>query len=257
MATGDYRVDPPLRRLQYVVTGTGRCGTVYYARLLTALGFPCGHESVFNYQDLEVAKARLEGVLPLTLSGCSQTRWERGQETYLGPYVDKDNIVAESSYMAAPHLGHQYLLGAKIIHVVRHPVRVVNSFVNYLHYFYEPSACKPPNPFYEAFIYRHVPSVRSAVTPYERGALFYVLWNEMIEQHETLCRVRAEDGPAPLMEAMGVDGPAPFDDREVNTFAVPGRRFSLEHLPRGEIRDRFVAMGRRYGYRMSSEYMLL
>lgn len=32
----------------FVVTGTGRCGTMWIARTMTELGYQCGHESVFN-----------------------------------------------------------------------------------------------------------------------------------------------------------------------------------------------------------------
>ena len=36
------------QKLDFLVTGTGRCGTVYMAELLTSLGIPCGHESLFQ-----------------------------------------------------------------------------------------------------------------------------------------------------------------------------------------------------------------
>jgi hypothetical protein len=35
------------RPISFVVTGVGRSGTGYTAKLLTRLGFPCSHEAVF------------------------------------------------------------------------------------------------------------------------------------------------------------------------------------------------------------------
>src|SRR6516165_7960197 len=47
-------------KLQYLVVGTGRSGTVYLARLLTSIKIPCGHERVFNGEDIDAALAILE-----------------------------------------------------------------------------------------------------------------------------------------------------------------------------------------------------
>ena len=49
-------------KLKYLVTGTGRSGTVYMARLLTSLGIPCSHEMIFDYRgfgDSEGERGRL------------------------------------------------------------------------------------------------------------------------------------------------------------------------------------------------------
>lgn len=219
---------------------------------------PCGHESFFNYQDIDSATAKLSGIARPTLSECSQLRHKpNGHLESIDPYVrDLSNLVAESSYMAAPHLHHPCLKNTVVVHMVRHPVKVVNSFINYLCYFHEPSICVPPNPIYEAFIYRHLPELKKYSAPFERAAMYYVLWNEMIETREVIGRFRAEDGPLPLMSALGLDG-KPFDDRTVNTYECPGQRFDVGMLPKGEVKDRFVEMGIRYGYRMSSEYLLM
>lgn len=249
-----------MKKLKYLVVGTGRSGTVYYARLLTSLGFPCGHESFFTYQDIDSALARLSGRVCPTLSGCSQVRFDGHQDIPIKPYVDKNTeLVAESSYMAVPFLHHDCLKETEVLHVVRHPVKVLNSFLNYLRYFYEPPICVPPNPIYEAFIYRHLPELKSYAAPLERAAMYYVLWNEMIERRKTLAIFRAEDGPDPLKRLLGVESVVDnvFDDRKVNSYECPGNRFDLGMLPKGSVKDRFVEIGRRYGYNMSSEYLLM
>jgi hypothetical protein len=247
-----------MKELKYIIVGTGRCGTVYVARLLTSMGIPCGHESIFNYQDIEVALERLNGTKPLTLSGCSQLKFEGNYNRDVGSYLhDLNSIVAESSYMAVPHLNHSCLSNTQVIHVVRHPIKVVNSFLNYLEYFHEPSICPAPNPIYESFIYKHAPVLKKYPAPFERAAMYYVLWNEMIESRTLLGRIKAEDGPRSLLDLLNINQVPSFDDRRINSFEKPGNRFHLGLLPKGEVKDRFVEIGKRYGYNMSSEYLFM
>jgi len=40
-------------KLDICVTGTGRCGTGYFSRLLSLVGWPCGHETIFSLGGLE------------------------------------------------------------------------------------------------------------------------------------------------------------------------------------------------------------
>jgi hypothetical protein len=54
-------------KLDYLVAGTGRCGTVYMARLLTSLGINCLHEGVFGNEHvvrnpLNVISSHIEDV---------------------------------------------------------------------------------------------------------------------------------------------------------------------------------------------------
>jgi hypothetical protein len=243
-----------MKKLEYLIVGTGRSGTVFYAKLLTSLGIPCGHESFFNYQDIDGAILRLSGKAPPTLSDCSQFKHD-GTPTPFIRYLH--DLVAESSYMAVPYLHHECLNDTKIIHVVRHPVRVVNSFVNYLGYFHSPSLCLPPNPIYESFIYRHLPELRNYPAPLERAAMYYVLWNELIEKRETLARFKVEDGPGPLQNLLGIESKTVFDDRTANTQEKVGARFDIRMLPQGEVRERFAAIGEKYGYNMASDILLM
>ena len=242
--------------LEYLVVGTGRSGTVYYSKLLTSLGIPCGHESFFNYQGIDAALARLSGRLPPTLSGCSQLRFDGKRHQYSPPHVSLKNLVAESSYMAVPYLGHSCLAGTKVIHVVRHPVHVVNSFVNYLRYFRTPPQSTPPGLIYECFIYNHMPELLDYRMPYERAAMYYVLWNQLIETVKAP-RLKVEDGPGVLRKLLGVNTGKAFDDRRTNTFECAGDRFDVSMLPDGEVKRRFISVGESYGYNMSSYHLLI
>lgn len=77
---------------QLLVTGTGRCGTGYTAKLLTAAGVPCGHEEVFTPQGI----------------------------------VDRPDLEADASWCAVPFLDS---FQGRVVHLVRHPLAVVRSFV--------------------------------------------------------------------------------------------------------------------------------
>lgn len=79
--------------LRAIVTGCGRSGTNYLAEILTVAGLRCGHERAF---------------------------------TVLGPREALD-LDAESSWYAAPYLG-EVDERTKVLHIVRHPARVVRSF---------------------------------------------------------------------------------------------------------------------------------
>ena len=100
--------------------------------------------------------------------------------------------------MVVPHGAH-----AHVLHVVRHPMDVISSFVAGLDYFRE---WVPPDPWHR-FIYTHVPELRLDYDPLERAALYYVRWNRMVEERSrgkryTFCRL--EDGPRELLPRLGV-----------------------------------------------------
>ena len=84
----------PERALRLIVTGCGRSGTTSLSHVLNAAGLRCGHEHVFH---------------------ASGPRQARGYD-------------ADSSWHAAPFLDTQPE-DVRIIHLVRNPVRVVESFV--------------------------------------------------------------------------------------------------------------------------------
>jgi hypothetical protein len=86
--------------LQYVVVGTGYCGTKYAAELLSSVGILCGHESLFLPRGLVAEHVRRK---------------------------DWRELRAESSAFAGPYLHTPMLRGAVIIHLVRHPILVLRG----------------------------------------------------------------------------------------------------------------------------------
>lgn len=238
-------------QLKYLVTGTGRCGTVFFARLLTSLGIPCGHEVIFDYRGWDTAQLRLKGESPLQLSYVSIAKYDFGKWLPLPEWLpDLSVIQAESSYMAAPFLSRTNIPS---VHVVRNPIRVVTSFCHHVKYFLKE---KPTNG-YEEFIYEILPELRSKLPQPDRACLYYILWNQMITRQEPTYFYRAEDLPEKLMQEWGLTG-NPFKDSTVNTLRQPGSvRFSLDQIESQTIKDQFINLGKEYGYTMDSEYLLV
>jgi hypothetical protein len=85
----------------FVVTGTGRCGTAHFFRVLNELGVPATHESFFGFE-----------------------------RRAFGP--DERNAYRDTTYndvslMAAPFLRE---VGVPSIHLVREPISCVNSLLH-------------------------------------------------------------------------------------------------------------------------------
>jgi hypothetical protein len=228
--------------LRYVVTGTGRSGTVYLANLLTKCGVPCGHESIFTPWGLEEARARLEGRTEAHVSAISRES--------CGDWAPNPReLVADSSYMAAPFLDQPILQEATILHIVRHPLDVINSFVVGLGYFQQ---WIPPDPWHH-FIYTHVPELRLEYHPLERAALYYLRWNQMIEKRSRgkayfFCPVeRVTERLFPYLGKPCPDASL-LTDRKVNTRMTGKPEYTIHDIPAGSIRNQVCDMGERYGY---------
>lgn len=163
-------------KLKFIVTGTGRCGTLYLSKLLSFCNVFCGHETIFDYSSWNIILQRLFNQKQLTLSKIAKN-------TY-GDYLENKPIEADSSYMAMPYLHLNIFKDCKFIHLVRHPENVINSFCHNLNYFYdEPNQnINEFNKKYLNFIYRHVPDIKKYKNPYERAACFYLYWNNQIEE---------------------------------------------------------------------------
>lgn len=245
-----------VKKLKYLVVGTGRCGTVYMARMFTTWGVPCGHESIFDWQGLEKAKQRLNGEVDVRLSHTSVTEHDTVANVShsIEPWLkNPKEIEADSSYMAAPFLREDILAHTKVIHLVRNPIRVVNSFCNYLYYF---KHTQPLNA-YEKNIYSHIPELTDSHSVYDRGCLYYVKWNQIIEDSNPDFFHRAEDDPKALMDFLGATG-EPFPDTKVNTYKRPkSENFHIDCISDSKIKEEFIEMGRRYGYDMISKHLLL
>ena len=261
-------------QLRYIVTGTGRSGTVGLASALSNVGIPCSHERFFNGNSLEEA-LRLMEINGGENSLCSQHCGLPGQT---------DRVVAESSYMAAPYLDAPCFAGATIIHAVRNPWKVILSFLNNIQFFRG-----QPEHEHEQFIYSVLPRLHEIDNPVDRAVYYYIYWNRMIEtlgrqrgskRHhgplaicqrmiEKLSRKgqrswyifhRIEDGPASLLQKLGLSQPLIGRSemkKDVNAFEKwPSelrphtliRRIRVEHINASNYASELWRLANRYGY---------
>lgn len=239
--------------LKYIVTGTGRCGTVYMAKLLTSLGIPCGHETIFDYDGIDAAKTRILEPVSLSISHLSSIEYipEKDQFVSSESWLENINdIVADSSYMAAPFLSE---FNAKIIHVIRNPIRVINSFTNHLDYFEK----KEPTNKWEKFIYDILPELKCEMTQYERASLFYVLWNDLIEEKSQI-RMKIEEKPNELLSFLKKDNSVNYSKNKVNSIVKKEKdKFTIDQIKSKEIKKRLSIKGKKYQYQIESDYLIL
>lgn len=234
-----------MQQLKYLIAGTGRCGTVYMARLLTSLGIHCGHESIFDWKGYRWAEMKLKGEEPLECSESSSMNMIDGKWIPEPPWVDVDQIVAESSYMSVPFLDDPILKDVPVIHVVRNPVRVINSFCNYLGYFQSENWSNS----YEQFIYRHLPELQKPMMPYDRAALFYVLWNELIEEYGASFFHRIEDDIDLLLGFLKKSGEEHYNNTKINSrIKSCKQRFVCGDIQSTEIAQRLSDKCHQYHY---------
>lgn len=227
--------------LEYIVTGTGRCGTLYMSNLLTTLGIPCSHEGIFSHKGYEKAieiikEGKVENSI-ISKDSCDN----------LSEFEYK--IIADSSYMSAPFLSK---FDAPAIHVVRNPLNVVGSFIGpYFNYFKneEPKLekereCHFP---YEKFIYEHVPELKKEITQLDRAFLFYVRWNQMIEESKkTILFHRIEDDIEPIKNLFKYKGNNFYKNKKSNSKEKVS--ICVDDINNQEIKKELLEIMKRYGY---------
>lgn len=230
--------------LKYVITGTGRCGTLFLSRLLTSLDIPCTHEGIFTPEGYRKAVAILKSN-KIRNSLCS------GGKCLINP-------VADASYMAAPFIDQ---LDSTIIHAVRDPILVINSFLEGFKYFlsgnlygktkewqYEYPPGADPQFQYHKFIYTYCPELMKPMLPVLRACLYYTQWNKMIEEKSNkYFFFRIEDPIDNLIDFLNVPKKQPYNDTSANKVNYE-IKYKLNDIPEGTIKRDFIEMGSRYGY---------
>lgn len=244
-----------MRTLTHLVSGTGRSGTVFLARLLTSVGILCGHESIFDYRGIEISKRRLSGELPIVLSGCSGDKYDPVTNTCTPVFWHPNvaGIVADSSYMSAPYLKDDMLSTTLKIHAVRNPVAVIDSFCNSINYFSQEIASNVEDRIdYEKFIFEQLPELSESMPQYDRAALYYILWNQMIENSNPNVFFRVEDNPRILLDKLGVGNDVHyFNDQKVNTFKrMKSDVFDSSKLQVKDIKVKLFDLADKYNYKI-------
>lgn len=167
---------------------------MYASRFLTQRGLSCSHEGFFNFDEPEIIWQRVLGEAEATESGISLRRGAAPKERS-----------ADASYMAMPYLDDPRLSDTPVLHIVRHPLDVISSFVLDLGYF---GGDKPDDyhDIWENWISKHWNSPNSNAAT--NAADYYVFWNRQISRKASNChRIRIEDGiDSKSLEFLGATG---------------------------------------------------
>ncbi|MHC4544183.1 MAG: glycosyltransferase family 2 protein [Planctomycetota bacterium] len=201
-----------MRKLKLVLTGTGRCATGFYARFLTSAGIVCGHERFFSVGGLEAALETLG------------KHWT--------------GTIAESSWLAAPFLDSEPLEDALVIHLVRHPKLVIESWLRV-----------PPEttPVYAEFAIAHLPELNH-YSGIDRLAYRYVAWNKLIECQVDALRFDVSREPIELLDKLAELGLESnrerlFDDRTHNAKHGPSIQVHLCDVKNARLREALAGYG--------------
>jgi len=237
------------RRINYIVVGTGRCGTLYMARLLTSLGELCTHEGVFTAGGIGTAVYRIEGGSQNLSS--SPRSFEYETDWLTTPTSEIITNHSESSYMASPYLDHPILEESKVIHIVRHPIDVISSFCLDFGYF----SSDGTNNIEEEHIYVSMPSLHGVSYGPSRASFYYRKWNEMIEEKCALHKEkgnylfhRIEDDIDEVVDFVGRKiAEDMFADKKSNTRKHRTEKISLRDISQ-PYRSQLIEIADRYGY---------
>jgi len=224
--------------LKYVVVGTGRCGTVYMARLLTSLGIMCGHESVFSWDSRQSMAAGTSYASSHDFEGNSTENW-----------FDPRTRQAESSWMAVPYLRHPFLVNANVIHLIREPMKVISSLVCNNKLFLD-FTIQDNITNYRNYLVQHLPQITEIPGDVNRAAYFYLRWNEWISYSRPLAVVqRIEDQPGAMIEYLGVQRPTHlYDDKTANRWLVRDKDLEFEAITDKSLRTEIIEFTKKHGY---------
>lgn len=230
----DALLEKNMRGLWLIVTGTGRCGTGYISQVLSSVGVRCTHEGVFKPTHVPNGAEVPPGLVT-------------DEEVLYRVRLNRDNVEwgweAESSWLAAPYLEWPEIKDMTIVHLVRHPKKVIDSQMRMMSFDYERGGL-----FYQ-FQYNHVPELICIEDEFTRAGYFYVEWNRLIEPHADIFW-RVEDDVRVLLDKLGIEwrGKQLFDCKRYNSRS--GWRTSdvdIRSLPQ-PLRGSIIEMAERYGY---------
>ena len=237
----------PWRGLDFVVTGTGRSGTLYSARLFTEAGLPCGHEDYFRYWPAWFERGQ---------------RREQPYAALREPYYRaresarrlRSPVVGDASWLAVPRLKH--FRGAVFLQV-RHPLQVVRGFVGN-EFFTNPEEHGHYHGYATQFFGLTGDPVQDALR-------WWLDWNQRAERHADIT-YRLEDFDearfASLLAHLDVDdaqgtAEAAFAAVPQNVNHAAANRWQKAELEWADIDDTetkraAAALAKRYGYEVDT-----
>ncbi len=232
----------PLTR--FVVAGCSRSGTTYMAKLMSALGYPCGHERIFNIW-------RVYGIGDLS--------------DPMTAFFEADAKQGDASFLSIPYLD-QLPDGTVVLHQIRNPLEVIRSHMG-MRFFanpYIPSIyLANEHPQILDFLRTHRPEILEADTEIGRCMRYWYHWNRFAERAETnpaliYLRYRVEEiDLASLQKVLQkiTDNVSEIRCGEVldmiskSTNTRPrDTSWTWDNIPSGEDKDRIIELSRVYGY---------
>lgn len=218
------------RKLRFIATGTGRCGTKFVAALLTGVGLPCGHEVFFT---------------PHGLAHCDRFLTWRHL-----------HLVGSSSWQAAPYLEtHEALREAFIIHLLRHPKHYIDSHLKLW-----PAGRRT---VFSRFVCDRLPEISlidDMDDRYTWEAYKWTHWNRMIERttaNRPHVRFQIEREPMELLETLAdngllnmtdIDPNTLYDDRRCNHLRDNETDVQLDDISDERVRHDLLELAGEYGY---------
>ncbi|WP_043319374.1 sulfotransferase family protein [Microbulbifer sp. HZ11] len=225
---------------RFVITGCGRSGTTYIARLLSELGCPCNHEVFFT------GSRPGRGTELMARLGARELRWS-------------SPTIGEAAWEAAPWLP---LMpdDTHVLHQLRHPLEFIRSR-------------QKKGWVHGRFRSRHLPhfprmnKARFAALPLPEQAdwlaRFWIDWNALVEERargKSYLRYRIEDFDLAKLNEMLTWIQFPHDPdtveqvfsqlpTNVNTRGQKRDDITLNLLPE-ETRSNLASAAKRYGYHL-------
>ena len=202
------------KKLDVIVVGTGRCGTGYMAKLLTGMGIPCGHESIFTFRGIEEAKFRLLHPNQIKFSHCMLVR---------------ENIWTDP------------------VSIVADPIDVINSFVTDVGYFANNWIYND----FENFINKNLPMVyENDYDAINRAALYFLEWNNLIfknclDKKHILFKI--ENSKKDSILKFLSKKQSRYVSVRTNSWDQNKLKFSIKHLS-SKIQNRIIDFCKKYKY---------
>lgn len=226
--------------LDFVITGTGRCGTVYAAKLLTSLGHPCTHESIFTPDGISHALKSIKSgkIKNSTVSKNGNLDW----------YPKGVLPVGESSYMAASFLDRKILHNVKVVHLIRDPAKVVFSWLRFKYF---QSVPHPKLKYWEDNLALLMPEIWHYENPVERACYYYLAWNNLIElkaNKSLYLKHRIEDGNGFLKFLNIEEKDNSFSNKKANTNNRNKDERSYRDIPESPLKEEILEFAIDHGY---------
>jgi LPS sulfotransferase NodH len=207
-----------MKNRQIIIVGTGRSGSGYLSKLLTLNGIMCGHEHSFN-----------------------PSRHGPIQHPYQ----------ADSSWLAVPYLDN-YIHNTKILHVVRDPIKVLESLTT--RGFFKTKIYRkvndPGDKFYK-FVEKFLPEINTIECPVHTAIYFIIHWSKMIEKAIGTQYYQLETDLPLLLDKLGITNPKYYSDTKYNTNTSKSNKIKLDLKSLDNTYLKMLTLHRKnYGYKI-------